>query len=226
MSLAQRFLNQFRRPTGWLGRFNLRAMNKRHSELTDWGLTHVSIGSRDTILDIGCGGGRTVQKLAARATDGRVYGVDFSDASVAVASRLNRRDIEQGRVDIRLGSVSHLPFAGGMFDLATAVETHFYWPDLPADMREVLRVLKPGGTLLIIAEAYKGGKHDKTMQRFAAAMGPLGYSHLDVAEHRQLLIQSGYANVEVVEDYNRGWICAVGRRREGPAFTSAASAPL
>jgi SAM-dependent methyltransferase len=226
MSLAQRLLKQFRQPTGWLGRFNLRTMNKRHSALTDWGLTHVSVGSRDTILDIGCGGGRTVQKLAARATEGKVYGVDYSDASVAVASRLNRHDIEKRRVEIRLGSVSHLPFADRMFDLATAIETHFYWPDLPADMREILRVLKPGGTLLIIAEAYKGGKHDKTMRRFAAAMSALGYSHLDVAQHRLLLIQNGYANVEVVEDYNKGWICAVGRRPEGPAFTSAASAPL
>lgn len=44
-----------------------------------------------------------------------------------------------------------------MFDLATAVETHYYWPDLNADMQEVLRVLKPVGTLIIIAEAYKGG---------------------------------------------------------------------
>jgi SAM-dependent methyltransferase len=212
MSLAQRLLKQFRQPTGWLGRFNLRTMNKRHSELTDWGLTHVSVGSRDTILDIGCGGGRTVQKLAARATEGKVYGVDFSDASVAVASRLNRRDIETGRVDIRLGSVSRLPFAGRMFDLATAIETHFYWPDLPADMREVLRVLKPGGTLLIIAEAYKGGKHDKTMQRFAAAMGALGYSHLDVSEHRELFSEAGYSDAQVFEDYDRGWLCAVGKK--------------
>lgn len=212
MSLAQRLLNQFRQPTGWLGRFNLRSMNNRHSALTDWGLTHVSIGSRDTMLDIGCGGGRTVQKLAAQATEGRVYGVDHSEASVAVASRLNRRDIEKGRVHIRLGSVSRLPFAGRMFDLVTAVETHFYWPDLRADVREVLRVLKPGGTLLIIAEAYKGGKHDKTMQRFAAAMSQLGYSHLSVAEHRELLIEAGYSEAQVLEDYDKGWICAVGRR--------------
>ena len=53
--------------------------------------------------------------------------------------------------------MSKLPFPDGMFDLVTAVETHYYWPDLVADMREVLRVLKPGGTFVLIAEAYKDG---------------------------------------------------------------------
>ena len=212
MSLTTAFLNQFRKPAGWLGRFNLRAMNRRHSKLTDWGLSHVSIARDATILDIGCGGGRTVQKLAALASQGKVYGVDFSEASVAVSQRLNRQAIDQRRVEIRQSSVSRLPFAGRMFDLITAVETHFYWPDLPADMREVLRVLKPGGTLVLIAEAYKGGKHARTMQVFADAMRPMGYSHLDVAEHRELFLQTGYADVQLFEDYDKGWLCGVGRR--------------
>jgi len=129
-----------------------------------------------------------------------------------VSQRLNRQSIAQGRVEIRHSGVSRLPFAGRMFDLITAVETHFYWPDLPADMREVLRVLKPDGTLVLIAEAYKGGKHARTMQVFADAMRPLGNSHLDVAEHRELFIQTGYADVQVFEDYPKGWLCGLGRR--------------
>lgn len=43
------------------------------------------------------------------------------------------------------------------FDLVTAVETQYYWPDLPGDRREILRVLKPGGTLVVIAESCRGG---------------------------------------------------------------------
>jgi SAM-dependent methyltransferase len=39
--------------------------------------------------------------------------------------------------------------------VVTAVETHYYWPDLPANMREVLRVLKPGGTIALIAEVHR-----------------------------------------------------------------------
>ena len=212
MSIATSYLKQFRQPSGWFGRFNLWMMNRRHSSLTDWGLSHVTIGRDDTILDIGCGGGRTIQKLAALAPRGTIFGVDFSETSVAMSQSFNRPLVERGRVVVQQASVSRLPFDDRTFDLVTAIETHFYWPDLPNDVREVLRVLKPGGTLVLIAEAYEGGKHTKAIQMFADAMAPLGYSHLDVAEHRQLLAQNGYADVEVVEDYNRGWLCGVGRR--------------
>jgi len=60
MNRADTVLSQFQKPTGWLGRLNLWHMNRRHSKLTDWGLEQNSIGNRDTILDVGCGGGRTV----------------------------------------------------------------------------------------------------------------------------------------------------------------------
>lgn len=214
MSGAGKLLNQFRQPSGWSGRLNLRDMNRRHSKLTDWGLKHISIESHHTILDVGCGGGRTVHKLAAIAREGKVYGVDHSEASIAVSRKRNRQAIKIGRVEILPASVSQLPFSDGMFDLATAVETHFYWPDLTSDMREVLRVLKPGGSLIIIAEAYKGGKYDQRLQRFVEMMKTLNYpySHLTVQEHRELFSKTGYSGVQVVEDYDRGWICGIGRK--------------
>ena len=145
-------VTQCQHPSGWLGRLILRNMNARHSGVTDWGLSHVAIAKGDTVLDVGCGGGRTVSKLAAMATQGKVYGVDFSQESVAFAARTNRQSIAAGRVEIRHGSVSQLPFRDDMFDVITAVETHFWWSDLPGDMREILRVLKPGGKLVVIAE--------------------------------------------------------------------------
>ena len=132
-------------------------MKRGHSKLAEWGLQEVSVGKGDTILDVGCGGGAMVRKLAAVAAEGKVYGVDHSEQSVAAARRPNRQGIAEGRVEIRQASVSALPFPDGLFDLVTAVETHYFWPDLPADMREIQRVLRPGGTLVVLAEAYKGG---------------------------------------------------------------------
>ena len=124
-------VNQGSKPTGWPGRFTLWRMNSSHSKLTDWGLGCIAIENHRTILDVGCGGGRTVSKLAAIATQGKVYGVDYSEESVAASKRTNAHWIALGRVEIRYGSVSQLPFSEGMFDLVTAVETHFWWPDLP-----------------------------------------------------------------------------------------------
>src|SRR5579863_9867483 len=161
MSAVKKLINQCAKPTGWVGRFCLWSMNRGHSALTDWGLQHVTIEEDDTILDVGCGGGRTIRKLAAFAMQGKVLGVDHSGESVAATRRANRKLIELGRVDVQLGSVSQLPFPASTFDLVTAVETHYFWPNLSADMHEVFRVLKPGGRLVMIAEAYKGGKYDK-----------------------------------------------------------------
>ena len=149
-------VNHCQNPTGWLGRLVLRNMNSRHSKVTDWGLSQASIGKQDIILDVGCGGGRTVSKLAAIATQGKVYGIDHSPESVAMAMRINKQWIDVARVEVREASVSRLPFSEGAFDVVTAVETHFWWSALPTDLREVLRVLKPGGRLIIIAEVYKG----------------------------------------------------------------------
>lgn len=83
-------VNQCSKPTGWLGRFTLWRMNSSHSKLTDWGLQHIAIENHGTILDVGCGGGRTVSKLAAIATRGKVYGIDYSDASVAATKERMR----------------------------------------------------------------------------------------------------------------------------------------
>jgi ubiquinone/menaquinone biosynthesis C-methylase UbiE len=211
MTPANSLLANFQKPKGWLGRLNVWHMNRRHSKLTDWGLQRVSIGNGDTMLDVGCGGGRTVHKLAGIAGNGKVYGIDHSEASVAVSRRTNQEWIRSGRVEIQCGSVSHLPFSDRMFDLVAAVETHYYW-DLPADMREVLRVLKPGGALIVIAEAYKGGKNDKQLGRFAELMATMNFALLTVDEHGELFTKTGYSDVRVIEDYDQGWLCATGTR--------------
>jgi SAM-dependent methyltransferase len=202
---------QCQKPNGWLGRFVLWNMNSRHSKVTDWGLSHISIEKDATVLDVGCGGGRTVSKLAAAATQGKVYGIDYSSESVAIANRTNRQWIDMARVEIREASVSQLPFPAGTFDLVTAVETHFWWPDLPADMREVLRVLKPGGTLIIIAEIYRGAK-TKTAKLAEKYLPLSGMALLSVDEHRELFANAGYSDVQVIEEVSKGWICGIGRK--------------
>jgi len=204
-------VHQCQKPSGWLGRFLVWNMNSRHSKLTDWGLSHVPIRAGDIILDVGCGGGRTVSKLAAFASEGKVYGIDYSDVSVAMAKKLNARAIDQRRVEIRAGSVSELPFNDAMFDLVTAVETHFWWPDLPLGVREIRRVLKPGGIVIIIAEAYKGAtaKMARLVEHYAPRSG---IKLLTVNEHRDLLMNAGYEESQIIENSGKGWICAIGKK--------------
>lgn len=186
-------------------------MNSRHSKVTDWGLSHAVIGKQDTILDVGCGGGRTLSKLAAIAAQGKIYGIDHSTESVAMATRTNKQWIALARVEVRQASVSRLPFPEGAFDVVTAVETHFWWPALPTDLREVLRVLKPGGRLIVIAEVYKGAEAftSKAAEKYAQKTG---MALLSVEEHRELFTSAGYSDVQLVTDPRKGWICCIGSK--------------
>ena len=202
-------MNQCKKPSGLLGKFVLWTMNKRHGGVTDWGLTHVDIGRSDVILDVGCGGGRTVGKLAARASAGRVVGIDYSGESVRASQRENAELIGRGRVAIEQASVSLLPFPDDTFDLVTAIETHFWWPNLPQDMVEVHRVVKPGGRIAIIAEFYNGGKHTKYAGRLS---GVVGIASLTLDEHRALLERGGFSGLEIIEEPARGWLCALGTK--------------
>ena len=202
-------LKQCRKPSGLYGRILAREMNSGHSELTDWGLGQLSIEKNYTILDVGCGGGRTVGKLAGMAAEGKVYGIDFSKDSLAVARRRNRPLIQAGRVEIRHASVSSLPFEDNTFDLASAVETHYFWPDLAADMHEILRVLKPGGQFILLCEAYKGGKYEERNLKFVE-LGNMAYLSRD--EFSDLFTSAGFTDAQVLEEYDKGWMGIVGTK--------------
>lgn len=169
MASTSTMMNQFRKPTGWMGRFTLWRMNKSHSKLNDWGLRHVQIGASSRVLDIGCGGGRTVGKLGALAQQGKVYGIDHSQDSVAASTRTNARLIEAGPVEVTASRCVSVAVFRQHVRPRAAAETHFFWPNLPGDMREILRVLMPGGTLLIIAEVYKSA--NTRVSRVCATVG-------------------------------------------------------
>jgi ubiquinone/menaquinone biosynthesis C-methylase UbiE len=200
---------QVRKPSGPLGKRILRAMNLSHSTMTDWGLQQIAVPKNAAILDIGCGGGRTVQRLATLAPEGTVVGVDYSAASVATSRDTNAQEIGAGRVQIEQGSVAALPFPDCAFDIVTAVETHYYWPDLPANVREVLRVIKPGGTFALIAETYRGGPFRLF---YGIVMPLLRAALLSDAEHRDLLTQAGFIEVATKHVPGKNWICATGCR--------------
>jgi ubiquinone/menaquinone biosynthesis C-methylase UbiE len=184
-------------------------MNMSHSGVTDWGLSHLEVNPTDWVLDVGCGGGRTVNKLAERAA--KVCGIDHSPDSVTHSTKLNHALIDNGRVESREGSVSHLPFPDSTFNVVTAVETHFFWPDLPGDMREILRVIKPGGSLLIVAEVYRGA--DSVSSRLMEKHGPrIGLKLLTEEEHRALFENAGFVGTQVFTEPKKGWICAIGKK--------------
>lgn len=142
-------------PKGFLGRCMLRFMNFGHAPLTNWGLDHVDFSDGMVMLDIGCGGGATLKRLLKRSPEGMVYGIDISEESVVKAKNVNKQLLNK-QVFVRQGSADSLPWKGQKFDVVTAVETVYFWPNLPQCFQEVKRVLKPGGQFAIMLEVIEG----------------------------------------------------------------------
>ena len=122
-------------------------MNKEHTPVSLWGLKHLNIKSDDIILDIGCGGGININRMAKDAK--KVYGIDYSIESVKLSKKVNEKFIEEQKVEIIKGNVEKLPFEDNTFDIVTAFETVYFWPNIEKCFGEVKRILKPGGTFLI-----------------------------------------------------------------------------
>ena len=141
------FFDNMRKPQGKLGNIQLKSMNQEHTPVSLWGLKHLNIKSDDVILDVGCGGGINVKRMAKSAK--KVYGIDYSIESVKLSKEVNEKLIDEGKVEIIEGNVKSLPFEDNTFDIVTAFETVYFWPDIEKCFAEVKRVLKPGGIFLI-----------------------------------------------------------------------------
>ena len=211
MGFAEKFVRQCRKPQGFLGRFVGRVMNAGHSKVRRWGLGYVSTESYLAVLDIGCGGGGALRDMATTFPSAKLYGIDYSQDMVILAKRVNKGLMEKGRIEISHGSVSSLPFFDNTFDLVTAFEAYYFWPDLHHDLQEIKRVLRPGGTLLLVNEVYENEKFQDRNKKWAAwadmhLHSPAGY--------QEFLTTAGYGAIEVHEVVEKNWIAAIGKKRE------------
>jgi len=141
------FTDNFGHPKGLLGRLMLVSMDKEHLPVAEWGFTQFSIPESADIIDIGCGGGYNIKRMLNRCKHGRIVGFDISDESVRKAQKVNKGE---KRVEIIQGNVEKMPFTDNQFDLATAFETVFFWPDAAENLKEVWRILKVSGQFAII----------------------------------------------------------------------------
>jgi ubiquinone/menaquinone biosynthesis C-methylase UbiE len=207
MGITEKMLKQAAMPTGRFGALWVRLMNLGHSRVTRWGLGHISIDKGDMILDVGCGGGRTVNTLARIATEGKVHGIDYSQVSVAASTSKNKSLIEKGQVKILHASVDSIPFPDDMFDLVTAVESCHFWPDLINDLKEIRRVLKTGGSVILVNAMYGDERFEKRNSRLARIGG---FTYHSPDEFRDFLRDAGYSSVRIEVLENKNWIAAIG----------------
>lgn len=191
------------KPKGIGGKIMVHMMNTDHSSMAEWGFTHMEIQSDDVCLDIGCGGGANVRKLLEKSPYGKVNGIDYSEISVEKTRKINKAGIESKRCEILQGDVMKLPFRDEIFDVITAFETIYFWPDICEAFKQVYKILKIGGTFMICNES--NGENPRDEKWTNRIQGMKIYNSEQI---KKFLEDAGFTDVKV-DKTKKGWICVV-----------------
>lgn len=213
--LDDKLLINARKPEGRLGNELIDNMNINHENLARWSVSHLDVSENDIILDIGCGGGVNVKRFL-EMTANKVFGLDYSTLSVERSVELNQKAIDEGRCEIVEGSVSDLPFEDDTFDIVTAFETVYFWPDFVNDLAEVLRVLRDGGVMMIANEALPK-KNDARQKELERLLDSKIYSKNELEDS---LLEAGFEKVsshikksrDSFTDDDSDWICVIAHK--------------
>ena len=202
MGLLSKFFSNAKKPEGFLGKIMVNGMNGGgHAVMSNWALESVEIAADEQILDIGCGGGANIARLLQRAPQGMVTGIDFSRVSVQKSTKVNTKAIQEGRCKVLEGNVANLPFEEDAFDLVTAFETIYFWPDIEHCFNEVKKVLKTGGHFVIINESDGNGTMDAKWESMIEGMH--NYKPEEISLH---LTNTGFCDINIFVNQEKHWL--------------------
>lgn len=189
MPLGRYLMSQFARPHGLLAGVFAAVMNGGNRLVNLRSLEALGVEPGQRVLEVGFGGGATLETLIREKGCGYAGGLDASPEMVRAAERRFASWIADGRMAVRQGTAERIPWADAEFDRALSVNSLFYWPDAAQGVREIRRVLRPGGVLVL-------GLRDKAAMD-KIGIGSLGYWSPDQKEIEVLLADAGFDPVSV-----------------------------
>jgi ubiquinone/menaquinone biosynthesis C-methylase UbiE len=181
---------QLCQPSGLFGKFVMTDfLNKHNEKMNHFAVEQLDIKPTDKTLDIGFGGGVTIEKMLKKIDTGKIYGIEFSEVMVEQAKQKFKPEIESDKVSIKFGDVKQLPFAGNTFDKICTVNTIYFWDEPLADLKEIKRVLKSDGKLVVgIRSADKMKELPVTQYNFRL---------YEPEAVRDLLIEAGFTDISI-----------------------------
>jgi ubiquinone/menaquinone biosynthesis C-methylase UbiE len=210
---AQFVARQLGHPSGLIGRWVLGPLwNRRNRALNDVALKQLDLRSDDRLLEVGFGGGYLLGRMSTLVTEGFIGGVDISTAMVEQNQARYRPLIQAGKMDLKVGTADRLPYPAAHFSKAVSVNSIFYWPDAAQAIRELSRVLRDCGCLVLCFT-----DKDSLRQKDFARRGLTLY---DIDEVRQLLTAAGlhaFTSLPQADQHRKFWCVTAQKTREGAA---------
>ena len=184
-------MSQFGKPTGFFGRILARGMAWGHKDFYKNTAKVLSLKDDDKYLEIGFGSGLFIKKYASHVT--RIAGLDYSEDMVNLASDINKDLVTSGKAEFKLGDASSLPWKNDEFSAVVGIETFFFWDEPVKSLKEIYRVLAPGGRLVIEMAFNKddGLDHSKHVKQMNLKV----YS---ASEMTKMLNEAGFSEVIVI----------------------------
>jgi len=164
------------------------SMEKGHRPLGELAIELMAIASSAIVLDVGCGSGWATRLMAEKARDGRVVGIDIADEMITVARETSS---QCANVEFRVASAESLPFAEGEFTSAFSMESLYYYADVGLALKEIKRVLRPGGLFVTVIDLYR--ENLPSHQWIEQLKVPVHL--LSIPEYRSLFEDAGFINV-------------------------------
>ncbi len=187
MGLKEIFAQQIRKPSGILGTILAGThLSHQHQHLESFCVELLQIDPHDVVLEVGFGNGYMLNKIAPKLSNGRIHGIDHSQVMLRQASKRNKRYIQNGVMELQQGDLSQLPFPKNYFNKVVSNNTIYFWRNPLDEAKELLRVLKPGGLLLI------GFRTKEQLSESGLAQVSEVFQHYDPDELEQLLQEAGF----------------------------------
>jgi SAM-dependent methyltransferase len=176
------------KPTGFWGKLLARGMALGHRSLYKNTAKILDLKDDDMYLEIGFGSGLFIKKYASHLSC--IAGIDCSEDMVNLASSINEDLVESGKAEFVQGDASALPWKDSEFSVVVGIETFYFWPEPERALKEIYRVLIPGGRLLIEMGYNKddGKDHTKDIEKY-------GLRLYGGEEMKSLLLDSGFDDI-------------------------------